>query len=90
MVFKPVLKIDSPFSSSENCDLTLLNQLIWKGKKMGKWRIELTTRQLKLMNLWFLSCEDMQIPKGNCENCEFETECKEIRKILWGNTYGKY
>jgi len=45
-------------------------------------KVTLTKRQLHLIRLWALSCEDMQIPEGTCKVCEFKEECKIIRKIL--------
>jgi len=35
-----------------------------------------------------MSCEDMMIPEGTCEQCEFGGECLIVRKKLYGRNGG--
>ena len=51
-------------------------------------RIDLNRRELHLLKLWWLSCEDMMIPEGTCGICEFKDECMVIRKKLYGKNGG--
>jgi hypothetical protein len=51
-------------------------------------KVDLNRRELHLMKLWWLSCEDMMIPEGSCEQCEFKGECGVIRKKLYGKNGG--
>jgi len=46
-------------------------------------RVDLSRRELHLLKLWWLSCEDMMIPEGTCEACEFKDECLAIRTKLY-------
>ena len=52
-------------------------------------RIDLNRRELHLLKLWWLSCEDMMIPEGTCGICEFKDECMVIRKKLYGKNGGE-
>jgi len=46
--------------------------------------IRVGKEELKLIELWYLSCQDMQVPEGGCQKCEFKDVCKElIEKILY-------
>jgi hypothetical protein len=47
-------------------------------------KCDLNRRELKLIELWWLSCEDMMIPNGTCVACEFKDECEVIRQKLYG------
>lgn len=47
-------------------------------------KCDLSPRELKLIELWWLSCEDMKIPEGTCTVCEFKEECEVIRQKLYG------
>jgi hypothetical protein len=47
-------------------------------------KVDLTRREIHLIKLWWLSCEDMMIPEGTCEACEFKEECEIVRKKLYG------
>jgi hypothetical protein len=47
-------------------------------------KIDLSPRELHLVRLWWLSCEDMMIPNGTCNVCEFKDECDVIREKLHG------
>jgi len=51
-------------------------------------KVDLNRRELHLMKLWWLSCEDMMIPEGSCDVCEFREECVVIRKKLYGKNGG--
>ena len=51
-------------------------------------RVDLNRRELHLLKLWWLSCEDMMIPEGTCGICEFKDECMVIRKKLYGKNGG--
>ncbi len=51
-------------------------------------RIDLNRREIHLLKLWWLSCEDMMIPEGTCGVCEFKDECLVIRKKLYGKNGG--
>jgi len=37
---------------------------------------------LKVMELWYLCCQDMAIPEGGCQKCEFKDMCENLRKLL--------
>lgn len=52
-------------------------------------RVDLNRRELHLLKLWWLSCEDMMIPEGTCGICEFKDECMVIRKKLYGKNGGE-
>ncbi len=54
-----------------------------------KLKVDLNRRELHLMKLWWLSCEDMMIPEGTCGICEFKGECLVIRKKLYGKNGGE-
>jgi hypothetical protein len=54
-----------------------------------KMRVDLNRRELHLLKLWWLSCEDMMIPEGTCGICEFKDECMVIRKKLYGKNGGE-
>lgn len=41
-----------------------------------------------MIRLWWLSCEDMMIPEGTCEQCELKEECSIVRKKLYGKNGG--
>ena len=47
-------------------------------------KYDLSPRELKLIELWWLSCEDMKIPEGTCTECEFKEECEMIRQKFYG------
>lgn len=47
-------------------------------------KVDLSRRELHLLKLWWLSCEDMMIPEGTCQMCEFKDECLFIRTKLYG------
>lgn len=51
-------------------------------------RVDLNRRELHLLKLWWLSCEDMMIPEGTCQVCEFKDECSVIRTKLYGKNGG--
>jgi len=51
-------------------------------------KVDFNRRELHLIKLWWLSCEDMMIPEGTCEVCEFKGECSVIRKKLYGKNGG--
>ncbi len=51
-------------------------------------KIDFNRRELHLIRLWWLSCEDMMIPEGTCGQCEFKDECLVIRKKLYGKNGG--
>jgi len=51
-------------------------------------KVDFNRRELHLIKLWWLSCEDMMIPEGTCEQCEFKVECLVIRKKLYGKNGG--
>jgi len=58
-----------------------LSQL--KGAKVSKEKtisLQLNRRELHLVRLWWLPCEDMQIENGTCNECEFKHECRIIRE----------
>lgn len=52
-------------------------------------KVDFNRRELHLIKLWWLSCEDMMIPEGNCSLCEFKDECSVIRKKLYGRNGGR-
>ena len=52
-------------------------------------RVDFNRRELHLLKLWWLSCEDMMIPEGTCGICEFKDECMVIRKKLYGKNGGE-
>jgi hypothetical protein len=47
-------------------------------------KYDLSQRELRLIELWWLSCEDMKIPEGTCTACEFKEECEMIRQKFYG------
>jgi MoaA/NifB/PqqE/SkfB family radical SAM enzyme len=47
-------------------------------------KVNLSPRELHLVRLWWLSCEDMMITEGTCNACEFREECEVIRQKLYG------
>jgi len=47
-------------------------------------KVNLNRRELQLIRLWWLSCEDMMVPNGTCVACEFKDECEIIRQKLYG------
>ena len=51
-------------------------------------QVDLNRRELHLLKLWWLSCEDMMVPEGTCGICEFKDECMVIRKKLYGKNGG--
>jgi len=51
-------------------------------------KLDLNRRELHLIRLWWLSCEDMMIPEGSCEQCELREECGVVRKKLYGKNGG--
>jgi len=51
-------------------------------------RLDLNRRELHLIRLWWLSCEDMMIPEGTCDQCELREECHVVRKKLYGKNGG--
>ena len=59
----------------------------WEEKT--KMRVDLNRRELHLLKLWWLSCEDMMIPEGTCGICEFKDECMVIRRKLYGMNGGE-
>jgi hypothetical protein len=59
-----------------------------KAEETCDMKIDLNRRELHLMKLWWLSCEDMMIPEGSCEQCEFKDECGVIRRKLYGRNGG--
>ncbi|HKZ94467.1 MAG TPA: hypothetical protein VJ249_07810 [Candidatus Bathyarchaeia archaeon] len=63
---------------------------MWNPKLGGRneMKIGLNRRELHLLKLWWLSCEDMMIPEGSCTLCEFKDECLVIRKKLYGKDGG--
>jgi len=46
-------------------------------------KFDLNRRELQLIKLWWLSCEDMMVPNGTCASCEFKDECEVIRQKLY-------
>lgn len=52
-------------------------------------KLDLNRRELHLIRLWWLSCEDMMIPEGTCQVCEFKDECAVIRRKLYGINGGE-
>ena len=46
-------------------------------------KVDLNRRELHLIRLWWLSCEDMMIPEGTCEHCELKAECQIVRIKLY-------
>jgi len=46
-------------------------------------KVDLNRRELQLIRLWWLSCEDMMVPNGTCNACEFKGECEIIRQKLY-------
>jgi len=60
--------------------------------KMGTgthMKYDLNRRELQLIRLWWLSCEDMMVPNGTCTSCEFKDECEVIRLKLYGRRNNK-
>jgi hypothetical protein len=53
-----------------------------------KMKVDLNRRELHLVRLWWLSCEDMMIPEGTCRQCELRDECEFVRKKLYGENGG--
>ena len=51
-------------------------------------KLDLNRRELQLIKLWWLSCEDMMIPEGTCQQCELKAECEVVRKKLYGKNGG--
>lgn len=51
-------------------------------------KADFNRRELHLIKLWWLSCEDMMIPEGTCVQCEFKDECLVVRKKLYGKNGG--
>jgi len=51
-------------------------------------KVDPNRRDLHLIKLWWWSCEDMMIPEGTCEQCEFVEECMIVRKKLYGKNGG--
>ena len=51
-------------------------------------KVDLNRRELHLVRLWWLSCEDMMIPEGTCRQCELRDECEFVRKKLYGKNGG--
>lgn len=51
-------------------------------------KVDLNRRELHLIKLWWLSCEDMMIPEGTCKQCEFGEECMIVRNKLYGKNRG--
>jgi len=51
-------------------------------------KVDLNRRELHLLKLWWLSCEDMMITEGTCQLCEFKAECFVIRTKLYGRNGG--
>jgi len=51
-------------------------------------KVDLNRRELHLIRLWWLSCEDMMIPEGSCIQCELREECGVVRKKLYGKNGG--
>lgn len=47
-------------------------------------KVDLNRRELQLIRLWWLSCEDMMVPNGTCASCDFKAECEVIRQKLYG------
>ena len=47
-------------------------------------KVDLSSRELHLVRLWWLSCEDMMIPNGTCNEREFKEESEDIIKELYG------
>jgi len=47
-------------------------------------KVDLNRRELQLIRLWWLSCEDMMVPNGTCASCEFRNECEVVRQKLYG------
>jgi len=60
-----------------------------KPEEKTKMRVDLNRRELHLLKLWWLSCEDMMIPEGSCGICEFKDECMVIRRKLYGMNGGE-
>jgi len=46
-------------------------------------KVDLNRRELQLIRLWWLSCEDMMVPNGTCASCEFQDECEIVRHKLY-------
>jgi len=52
--------------------------------------MELTKEELDIVSLWFLSCEDMEVPLGGCEKCNFLKDCKgALQKLKLTVKHGK-
>lgn len=58
-------------------------------EEKSELRVDLNRRELHLLKLWWLSCEDMMIPDGTCQVCEFKDECMVIRRKLYGKNGGE-
>ena len=58
-------------------------------EEKSELRVDLNRRELHLLKLWWLSCEDMMIPDGTCQVCEFKDECMIIRRKLYGKNGGE-
>jgi len=51
-------------------------------------KMDFNRRELHLIRLWWLSCEDMMIPEGTCTQCELRDECAVVRRKLYGKNGG--
>jgi hypothetical protein len=51
-------------------------------------KVDLKRREIHLIRLWWLSCEDMMIPEGTCQACELKEDCEIVRKKLYGKNGG--
>ena len=58
-------------------------------EEKSELRVDLNRSELHLLKLWWLSCEDMMIPEGTCQMCEFKDECMVIRRKLYGKNGGE-
>ena len=38
--------------------------------------------EAKILELWFLSCQDMKITEGTCNVCDFKDVCQTLRKKI--------
>lgn len=53
------------------------NPLLWDLIEIDKMKLNKNNK--KILELWFLNCEDMALPEGGCEKCEFKYECELTR-----------
>ena len=69
-------------SGKRNTETDGRNPLLWNLSEIG---VKLNKTDKKIAELWFLCCEDMAIPEGGCEKCEFLDDCEEARIKIFGS-----